>query len=131
MSRGCGSVNPLSESFVLSHLGYWVDNGAPYYHTTAGYNVSLGMEACTSAGTCTQEDALKAVQADFGARKIPIRYMRASALPSFLSSQSFLRSSCAGTRAVFGLARTKCSRLVAEFFVDDEPNRCLWCSLSG
>ncbi len=49
-----------------------------YYHTTAGYNVSLGMEACISAGTCTQEDALKAVQADFVARKIPIRYMRAS-----------------------------------------------------
>jgi hypothetical protein len=22
-------VNPLNESFVLSHLGYWVDNGAP------------------------------------------------------------------------------------------------------
>ena len=47
-----------------------------YYHTKAGYNVSLGMEACVSAGTCTQEDALKAVQADFVARKIPIRYMR-------------------------------------------------------
>ena len=22
-------VNPRNESFVLSHLGYWVDNGAP------------------------------------------------------------------------------------------------------
>ena len=30
-------VNPRNESFVLSHLGYWVDNGAPYYHTTGLY----------------------------------------------------------------------------------------------
>ena len=51
-----------------------------YYHTAAGYNISLGMEKCVSAGTCTQEDALKAVQADFVARKIPIRYMRMCSL---------------------------------------------------
>jgi hypothetical protein len=31
-------------SFVLSHLGYWVDNGSPYYHSTAAYNISAGMD---------------------------------------------------------------------------------------
>ena len=41
-------------------------------------SISLGMEACSAAGNCTQEDALKAVQADFTAREIPIRYMRKS-----------------------------------------------------
>ena len=69
-------VDPINESFVLSHLGYWVDNGAPYYHTAAAYNISAGMEECSARDSCTQEDALKAVQADARARKIPLRYMR-------------------------------------------------------
>ena len=81
LESGKTPVNPLNESFVLSHLGYWVDNGAPYYHTTAAYNLSLGMEACSARGNCTQEDALKAVQADAFAREIPIRYMRACPPP--------------------------------------------------
>ena len=29
-------LHPYKDSFVLSHLGYWVDNGASYYHSTAG-----------------------------------------------------------------------------------------------
>ena len=103
-----------------------------YYHTTAGYNVSLGMEACTSAGTCTQEDALKAVQEDFVARKIPIRYMRASAPQLSVSRIAFIALLCCGSVcAVVGLARTNVSRLVAECLVDDKQHRCLWCSPSG
>ena len=98
-----------------------------YYHTTAGYNVSLGMETCVSAGTCTQEDALKAVEADFVARKIPIRYMRMCSL-TFLAL-SFC--SIFGPYVIFGAREEECSRLVAEFLVDDKPHRCLWCSLSG
>ena len=69
-------VDPESESYVLSHLGYWVDNGAPYYHTRAAYNISRGMEACTLSKNCTQEDALLAVQSDAEARKIPLRYFQ-------------------------------------------------------
>lgn len=37
------------KSFVLSHLGYWVDNGAPYYHSTMGYNISEHM-GCLAHG---------------------------------------------------------------------------------
>lgn len=50
-------VDPLRNSFALSHLGYWVDNGAPYYHTRAAYNLSVGMEECSQSQNCTQVDA--------------------------------------------------------------------------
>ena len=46
--------------FVLSHLGYWADYGAYYYHTTNGFN--------------NHEDALLAVQARATNLSIPFRY---------------------------------------------------------
>ena len=99
-------VDPINESFVLSHLGYWVDNGAPYYHTTAAYNISSGMEECSARDTCTQEDALKAVQADARARKIPLRYMRTpppacsvlSAMPCHVMSCQCVMCVCVAAR---------------------------------
>lgn len=52
------------QDFVLSHLGYWTDNGAYYYHldTIPHYN--------------NQEEALKGVKADLIQRQIPVRYFQ-------------------------------------------------------
>ena len=62
-------------SFVLAHLGYWVDNGAAYYrYYPSAYAQSTGMDACVAANNCTREDALLAVKADAAARRIPLRY---------------------------------------------------------
>ena len=48
---------------MLSHLGFWTDNGAYYYGANhPGFNNS--------------EQALKAVKADFAAREIPVRYFQ-------------------------------------------------------
>mmetsp|Transcript_28175 Transcript_28175/g.52614 ORF Transcript_28175/g.52614 Transcript_28175/m.52614 type:complete len:774 (-) Transcript_28175:206-2527(-) len=57
-------VSPYVSDFVLSHLGYWTDNGAYYYHylPRPPFNNS--------------EEALKAVQADAIARDIPVRYFQ-------------------------------------------------------
>jgi len=54
-------TDPQSD-FVLSHLGYWTDNGAYYYHQHTNFS--------------TAEDALKAVKADLGRRDIPVRYFQ-------------------------------------------------------
>jgi hypothetical protein len=68
---------PYKDSFVLSHLGYWVDNGAAYYRRyPSAYRQSVGMEVCAKANNCTNEDALLAVQKDAVAREIPIRYFQ-------------------------------------------------------
>ena len=57
-------VDPYSkDNFMLSHLGFWTDNGAYYYGANhPGFNNS--------------EQALKAVKADFAAREIPVRYFQ-------------------------------------------------------
>jgi hypothetical protein len=41
-SGGSGSSSSGRPSFVLSHLGYWVDNGSPYYHRNDSYELSKG-----------------------------------------------------------------------------------------
>ena len=50
-------VDAMRESFVLSHLGYWTDNGAPYYHCgqhcPSAYNQSAGCSECSARGDCT------------------------------------------------------------------------------
>lgn len=66
--------NPYTDSFILSHLGFWVDNGSPYYHRNDSYAMTKGLEACNAALNCTLEDGLRAVQADAAERKIPLRY---------------------------------------------------------
>lgn len=45
-------------------------------HSTNGYNISAHMEACTAAHNCTQEDALKAVQASALELNVPLRYFQ-------------------------------------------------------
>eukprot|EP01065_Artemidia_motanka_P022599 TRINITY_DN267_c0_g3_i1.p1 TRINITY_DN267_c0_g3~~TRINITY_DN267_c0_g3_i1.p1 ORF type:complete len:779 (+),score=186.73 TRINITY_DN267_c0_g3_i1:75-2339(+) len=63
MLRQLGKPRPNRlTDYVLSHLGYWTDHGAWYYHVHDGY--------------ANAEDALKAVKADFQQRGIPIRYMQ-------------------------------------------------------
>ncbi len=54
-------TNPYN-SFVLSHLGYWTDNGAYYYHTHTNYS--------------NAEEALVAVKYDLLRRNIPVRYFQ-------------------------------------------------------
>ena len=72
---GKAKPDPMRDSFMLSHVGYWVDNGAPYYHTgTRAYPASKGMQACVRNSSCTQEDALLAVKTDAKERRIPLRY---------------------------------------------------------
>ena len=71
---GKSRPNPYRDSFALSHLGYWVDNGSPYYHRNDSYAVSQGLERCNAALNCTLEDGLRAVQADAVERQIPLRY---------------------------------------------------------
>ena len=55
-------VDPYRSSFVLSHAGYWTDNGAFYYHNHGTFP--------------NGEVALKAVKADLAERRIPNRYMQ-------------------------------------------------------
>eukprot|EP00041_Stephanoeca_diplocostata_P000680 m.16150 g.16150 ORF g.16150 m.16150 type:complete len:887 (-) comp10906_c0_seq3:429-3089(-) len=50
------------DDFVLSHLGYWTDNGAYYYHEHGDFP--------------NAEEALKAVHADLLGRSIPVRYFQ-------------------------------------------------------
>ena len=64
------------DSFVLSHLGFWTDNGSPYYHRNGSYHLSKGCEECNAAQNCTLQDALLAVKADAAARHIPLRYFQ-------------------------------------------------------
>ena len=64
------------DSFVLSHLGYWVDNGSPYYHRNTSYGVSKGLGACNARLNCTLQDALLAVRDDARERDIPLRYFQ-------------------------------------------------------
>lgn len=68
-------IKATGGSYVLAHLGYWVDNGAAYYrYYQSAYAQSNGMEACGKSKNCTREDALLAVQKDATARGIPLRY---------------------------------------------------------
>ena len=73
-------VDAMRESFVLSHLGYWTDNGAPYYHCgqhcPSAYNQSAGCKECSARGNCTFEDALLGVRDDALRRSIPLRYFQ-------------------------------------------------------
>jgi hypothetical protein len=48
--------------FVLSHLGFWMDYGGYYYHTTTGFD--------------NHEDAMLAVQARAKNLSIPLRYFQ-------------------------------------------------------
>jgi len=76
VNSGKAPLDPYADSFVLSHLGYWADNGSPYYHNEVAFNFSAGMEACAAARNCTLQDALLAVQADARSRAIPLRYFQ-------------------------------------------------------
>ena len=64
------------DSFSLGHLGFWTDNGSPYYHRNASYALTAGLGGCNEALNCTLQDALLAVKADAAARAIPLRYMQ-------------------------------------------------------
>ena len=64
------------DSFVLGHLGFWTDNGSPYYHRNTSYGLTSGLEACNARLNCTLQDALLAVKADAEAREIPLRYFQ-------------------------------------------------------
>jgi hypothetical protein len=68
--------DPYTSSFALSHLGFWVDNGSPYYHRNTSYAASVGLEACNRRLNCTLQDALLAVKADAAQRQIPLRYFQ-------------------------------------------------------
>ena len=61
---GKARADPYADSFALSHLGFWVDNGSPYYHSNASYAASKGLGACNAALNCTLQDALLAVRDD-------------------------------------------------------------------
>lgn len=61
---GKSRVDPYAaDNYMLSHLGYWTDNGAYYYGANhPGFNDS--------------EQALKAVKQDLNKREIPVRYFQ-------------------------------------------------------
>ena len=62
LSRGEKQRVQYSDDFILSHLGYWTDHGAFYYHQHPGFE--------------NAEEALKAVKADAEKRDIPLRYFQ-------------------------------------------------------
>jgi hypothetical protein len=70
-------ISAYEGSYVLSHLGYWVDNGATYYRpNAAAYAHTAGMEGCAAHHNCTYEAALLAVRNDAVKRAIPLRYIQ-------------------------------------------------------
>lgn len=68
--------DPYRTSFMLTHLGFWVDNGSPYYHNNMSYAASKGLGTCNAARNCTLQDALIAVRDDASERAIPLRYFQ-------------------------------------------------------